>query len=132
MDPVMTKPTMPVFVFDRRSDIECANDFLLAGQLIVDIPKYKELQRRDQQLIIEIIQELTKAAMLGQLPADTLAIGWLGGCRPANAVDTDNDAVVTAWAQDRLTIALRIPRSLDELVRIDDDVLMQMGLVKRH
>jgi hypothetical protein len=126
-------PEMPLFIFVRRSDIERETGLILAGQLIVDIPKKtKKPKRRQQQMINEIMQQLTDGARSGQLPADTIVYGWRGGCRPANAVDVDNDALMAAWAKERIVIAVRVDPRNDGHVRVDSDMALQMGLVKRH
>jgi hypothetical protein len=125
------KPTMPVFVFARRPDIERETGLILAGQLIVDIPKTKRPKRRQQRMIVEIMKRLSEAARSGQMPADAMVYGWPGGCRPANAVDVQNDALMAAWAKDRMVIGVRVdPR--DDGLRVDSDMLLQAGLVKRH
>jgi hypothetical protein len=126
------QPTMPVFVFGRRSDIERETGLILAGQLIVDIPKTKKPKRRQQRMIVEIVERLSAAARSGQMPADAMVYGWPGGCRPANAVDVHNNALMAAWAKDRITIAVRIDPRNDGHLRLDSDMLLEMGLVKRH
>jgi hypothetical protein len=127
-----TNEVYPVFVFGRRSDIERETGLTLAGQLFVDIPKTRKPKRRQQQMIREIVQRLTAEARLGRMPEDAMVYGWPGGCKPANAVDTDNDALMAAWAKDRLVIAVRVDPRNDDHLRVDSDILLQMGLVKRH
>ena len=56
-----------------------------------------------------------------------------GCCRargkPINAVDTKDDALMAAWAKGRLKISVRVdPRSSNHGLRIDSDMLRQMGL----
>jgi hypothetical protein len=130
----MTKELiMPVFVFMRRRDIERENGFILAGQLIVDIPRSrKKPKRREQQMITEIVQLLSANAQSGQMPDDAVVYGWPGGCRPANAVDVDNDALMASWAKERIVIVVRIDPRNDGYLRIDSDALLQMGLVERQ
>lgn len=120
----------PLFVFARRSDIERETGLILAGQLIVDIPKTrKKPKRREQRMIMEIMERLTAEARSGRMPEDAMVIGWPGGCRPANAVDADNDALLAAWAKDRITIVVRVDPRNDGQVRIDSDLLRQMKLL---
>jgi hypothetical protein len=119
---------MPVFVFIRRRDIERETGLILAGTLIVDIPSSrKKLKRREQQMIVEIGQRLIEMAQSGQMPDNAIAYSWPGGCKPANAVDVHNDALMEAWAKDRIVGEVRIdPR---------DDIATycgKMGLVKPH
>ena len=54
---------MPAFVFFRRRDIERELGLILAGNLIVDIPKdRKSPLPHEQQMIAEMVRELTDAA----------------------------------------------------------------------
>jgi hypothetical protein len=130
---VMTeKPIFPLFIFERRSHVEREAGFILAGQLIVDIPNRKKPKRREQRLVTEIVQRLTAAAQSGQMPDDALIYGWPGGCRPAKAVDVDDDALMASWAKDRAVIGVRVDPRTDDYLRIDSDMALQMGLVKRH
>ena len=104
---------------------------ILAGQLVVNIPKTrKKPKQREQQMIMEIMTRLTAEARSGRMPQDAFVVGWPGGCRPANALDAD--AVMQTWAKDRLTIAVRVDPRNDGQVRLDSDMLRQMDLLKRH
>jgi hypothetical protein len=118
----------PMFVFSRQHDIELETGLLLAGWLLVDLPRKKKPKRRHQQMIVEIVRLLTDAASSGQMPTDALVYGWHGGHKPANAVDTDDDARMAAWAKDRISMSVRIDPRNDGLMRIDSDMLRQMGL----
>jgi hypothetical protein len=44
---------MPVFVFARRSDIEIEAELILAGQLVVDIPKRAgaKMKRQHEEMV---------------------------------------------------------------------------------
>jgi hypothetical protein len=128
----MTKPIMPAFIFGRRRDVELEAGFILAGQLIVDIPKGKKLNQREQQMITEIVQRLTAQAQSRQMPDDAIVCGWPGGSRPANAADVHDNALVESWAKDRVVIALRVDPREGGRVRIDSDIARQAGFVKRH
>lgn len=55
-------------------------------------------------------------------------IGWHGGAAPENAVDTGDDAIMSAWAARSLAIAVRIDPREDGFLRLDSDALAQMGL----
>src|SRR5262249_23149637 len=114
------KPAMPLFVFARRRDIEIENGLILAGQLVVDIPKTKKPKRREKQMIAEIVQRLTAEARSGQMPDDAMIAGWPGGRPPANAVDVRNDALMAPWAKDRIIIAVRVDRHGQP--RVDSDM----------
>jgi len=128
----MTNATsiMPAFVFVRRRDVELEGGYILAGQLIVDIPKTKKLKKRDEQEIHRIIERLT--ADVPRMPPDEAAVvfGWRGGVRPPSAVDTTNDKIMGAWAQRSLTIGLRVDPRKDGNPSVDSDMLWQMGLHK--
>ena len=126
------KQIMPFFVFARRRDIEREMGFILAGRLFVDIPKRKKPNRRQQRLIKESVQRLTEAAASGQMPDDAVVYGWPGGCKPTNAVDVDEGAVMAAWAKEHIVIELRVDSRDSGHIRLDSDILLQMGLLKRH
>ena len=62
---------MPRFAFIRRLDLEREAGLLLAGTLIVDIPKSRKTPLpHEEQMIAEIIRELVDAAEAGKLPDD--------------------------------------------------------------
>jgi hypothetical protein len=56
------KPIMPLFVFERRRDIELEAGFVLAGQLIIDIPKRPKPKRCHALLVERIVGELCARA----------------------------------------------------------------------
>jgi hypothetical protein len=54
---------MPAFVFARRHDIELEAGFILAGMLIVGLPReVEELTEDEQQMVAAIIRQLTDSA----------------------------------------------------------------------
>jgi len=120
--------TYPLFVFGRRCDIELETGLILAGMLVVDIPKGTKLKRRHQRLVARIIQELLQHAQSGQMPHDALIHGWQDA-RPSNAAD---DSQIDSWAETRLHIAVRIDPRHDGLMRLDSDIRRQMGMLKEH
>jgi hypothetical protein len=126
------KQIMPFFVFVRRRDIEREMGFILAGRLVIDIPKRKTPNRRQQRLINESVQELIEAAVSGQWPDGAVVYGWPGGCKPTNAVDVNDDAVMAAWAKEHMVVELRVDSGHGGQIRFDNDILLQMGLLKRH
>jgi hypothetical protein len=117
---------MPAFVFARRRDIELDADFILAGMLIVNLPR--EVKKLDQQqMVAAIIRQLMDAAQSGRMAADALVCGWHGGRRPPNAVDISNDEVMAAWARDCLTIGVRVDPRNDGRPYIDSDIMRQVN-----
>jgi hypothetical protein len=120
-------PTMPAFVFVRHADIERETGLILAGKLIVDIPKSTKPKGKHQRMIAKIVQQLIDHARSGQMPDNTFIYGWAGGSRPANAVDVHDDAVMAAWAKDRIVIALRVDPRNGDYFRVDSDMLLEMG-----
>ena len=120
--------SMPLFVFDRRRDIEQEANFLLAGTIVVDIPKKKANKPRNQRLVSAILQDLTNMARAGTLPNGMFA-GWEGQ-KPANSkAIIEDDELLKAWSKDRLWIAVRVEHGEDTgILRLDSDVLRQMGL----
>jgi hypothetical protein len=125
---------MPAFVFHRRRDIELEAGFVLAGQLIVDILTETELEGHHKQMLGSITKQLGEMVAANQMPDDAVIFGWPNGQRPANAdTITDNDKLMAAWAQDRLTIIVRVdPREDDGTLRLDSDIAKQLGLVSVH
>jgi hypothetical protein len=126
------QPVMPAFVFQRHSHVEQEAGFILAGQLVVDLPKGTEPTERTKGMVQDIVNQLTAEARYGFMPADTVVCGWHGGAKPPNGVDIDNDDLMSAWVERSLTIAVRVdPRPpSDEGPRLDSDALAQMGLLK--
>jgi hypothetical protein len=125
----IAEPVMPAFVFARRRDIEVEGGLLLAGNLVVDIAKGKKVKPKRQHMITALIEMLTAQVRAGQMPDDAVVYGWHGGRRPDNAAD---DAAIERWAQTRLICAVRVDPSDDRKVRIDSDIMWQMGLIKRQ
>jgi hypothetical protein len=122
--------TFPLFVFFRRRDIELETGLILAGNLLIDLPKETKPNREDDDssMIAAIIQRLTDEAQSGRMPVDAVVNGWHGGHVPLDAVDTGDDAVMAAWAKTRLIIAVRVDPRNDGKMRIDSDMLRQMGV----
>jgi hypothetical protein len=95
------RPVMPAFVFDRRRSAELEAGFVLAGQLIVDLPKRRSLKPRHARQVGAIVQMLVAEARSRGLPEDGMVIGWAGGVKPEGAVDVHDDAIMGAWRRDR-------------------------------
>ena len=72
----MTKSVTPAFVFARRPDIEHQGGLLLAGILVVDLPKAPKENKRNMRLVEEIVQELIERAQSGVLGGGINC--WLG------------------------------------------------------
>jgi hypothetical protein len=105
------KPIMPLFVFERRRDIELEAGFVLAGQLIIDIPKRPKPKRCHALLVERIVGELCARARERSLP-DGLVIGWRDGPKPPNAVNVGDDAIMAAWAQRSVVVGVWVgPRN---------------------
>jgi hypothetical protein len=114
----------PVFVFDRRHDIELETNIALAGSLFVE--------RRHEQRIPEFMQQIIEMARSGQMPTNALLYGWDGGRKPINAVDTKDDALMAAWVKDCLSIRVRIDPRIKPREGIfapfDSELLADIGL----
>jgi hypothetical protein len=123
---MMEQRIMPAFVFVRRHDIELEAGFILAGRLIVDLPRQVGLTEDQREMVGAIIQHLTDEAQSGRMPTDAVVYGWHGGRRPSDAVDTSNNEVMAAWAKDCRTYAVRIDPRNDGRMRIDSDILRQL------
>jgi hypothetical protein len=119
---------MPAFAFARRRDIEIETGMILAGNLIVDIPKGTKPKRKHQHRIGAIISTLVAEVHAGRMPDNAVMYGWSGGRKPDNAADA---AAIDRWAETRTCIAVRVdPR--DDGMRIDSDMALQLGLVKKQ
>jgi hypothetical protein len=58
-----------------------------------------------------------------------VVFGNARGERPADAPDTDDDAAMLAWLENRLTIGVRVDqRPISAGMMIDCDVARQLGL----
>jgi hypothetical protein len=68
------------------------------------------------------------AAVQRNMPACS---GGLRQVRRQTAVSLD-DALMAAWAQRRVVIAVRIDPRADGMVRLDSDIARQLGLVREH
>src|SRR6266478_5252817 len=99
----------PKFVFARRRDIELEAGFILAGQLVVDIPNIPKgtttkLKDSEKDMIESVIQYLLEGARSGWWGDDDFIEGWPpGGFVPPNA-----DDIMRAWAARSLEIAVRV------------------------
>jgi hypothetical protein len=121
---------MPVFVFARRRDIEVEAGLILAGDLIVDIPKTEKPKRRHRQMVGDIISMLTADAQSGRMPDDAMIWGWPGGTPPANSDEIrNNDELMASWAKARTRIVVRVNARNDGIMRVDSDMRRQMGLL---
>jgi len=129
----VSEPISPAFMFGRRRDIELESGLLLAGTLVVDLPKDAKVKRRHERMISEIVQQLVEGARSGQMQENAVVFGWRDGRRPDNA-----DAFVngyetqTKWAESRLSIAVRVDPRDDGMMRVDSALLRQMGIIKEH
>ena len=98
----------PLWVFQRRRDIEMETELVLAGQLIFDAPDNKRLSRKERREAGEAIRTLTALTRLGQLPDFAVVAGWRDK-RPDDASEfLDDDAGLGKWAEDRYAIAVRV------------------------
>jgi hypothetical protein len=95
-----------MFLFYRNDGIERDGGYLLAGKLVVDLPKDAEANEANKAMVASIAQELTQRARCRALAPVT--IGWERGERPPKGVDVDSDAALERWASDRFTIGLRV------------------------
>lgn len=121
---------MPLFAFWRSRDVELEAGFILAGTLVLDVArlKNKSMPKRTQRLINEIVQRLSVNAQSGRMANYDSVFGWPAEHKPLNAVDTSDEALMTAWAKDRLIIAVRVDHRNDGFLRVDSDMMRQMGL----
>jgi hypothetical protein len=127
---VMTKEIMPVFAFFRCHDIELEGGFVLAGHLVVDIPKGTKPKRRHQKTLSNIIKGLLRADRAEKLPRHNVACyGWDENNRPENFREIeDDDALMKAWADRCISVGIRVCAHDDGMMRLDSHLLRQIGL----
>jgi hypothetical protein len=105
--------TYPVFVFERRREVEIENpDFELAGTLRFNTFGRRRPTRRQLLELEEIIRGLTNDARAGRLPLDCVVVGWGGvGLKPLDAADVTDETVMRPWIRRAFTTAVRVTRS---------------------
>jgi hypothetical protein len=123
------KLIVPAFAFARRRDIEIETGLILAGNLVVDIPKDAKPKRKQMRLIKKIVEDLTAEARAGRMADDAVVYGWPHGCAPDGDID---HVAIDLWAQTRVMIAVRVDPRNDGRVRIDSDIAFELGLVKKQ
>lgn len=113
----------PAFVFERQRHFEIEAGFVLAGHLVVDLPEGGPPS--DEQAVVgPVVIGLVEWVATGKMPDDALIFAWWGGCKPLNAVDTTDHALMSAWAARSLGIILRIGPVTDaDHLMIDMDAL---------
>jgi hypothetical protein len=96
-------------MFVRSRDIELETGLVLAGILVVDLPKGAKVKRQHQRMIDEIIGRLIADARSGQMSADAVIFGWHNNRRPPNADGfVKSYEVQSNWAETRHTIEVKV------------------------
>ena len=124
--PSETRPAdrLPDFIFWRDKATEETCGFLLAGKLVTDIPKHNEPSERDQQLIGEIIQALTREA---QRDPDLQQAGIWRGVKPPDGVGPAvPESAIIARAKRCIVVGVRVDPRNDGLIRPDDGALAEI------
>lgn len=111
---------LPDFIFLRERAAEEACGFTLAGKLVTDIPKQREPGESDQQLISEIVGELTRLAQRD--PELQEASIWRGGGKPPDALKPPfSDAALRERVERCAVVVVRVDRNApDGFIRVDD------------
>ena len=106
----MAAPCFPVFVFERRRELEIENpDFELAGTLRFNTFGRRSPTRRQQLELAKIIHRLTHDARSGRLPLDgRIVVGWGGGLKPPDAADVTDETVMGPWRRRAFVVAVRV------------------------
>jgi hypothetical protein len=121
----MNEQRIPPWEFYRRRDIERAGSFMLAGNLLIELPKKKRRLKRSHVGVVDaVINQLLALLKSGDLPEYAVTYGWNhGSCPPSNddaiMADWMNSEVGLAWAKRSMKIAIRVDRRNDVL-RIDN------------
>jgi hypothetical protein len=126
-------PVMPIFAFLRRRDIELEGGYILAGNLVIgDLPKQAKQNKKNKRRVAALVQKLSDLARAGHDLGDMM-FGWPDEADPSDRIDTNDDAVMSAWARKVLIVAVRIdPRAASAGMRVDSDILRQLGLGTTH
>ncbi len=99
---------MPDFIFTRDRDAERDGHLALAGQLVTDIPKWRSRRRADEELIADVVQQIT--AKVRSEPELTQCGVWLGPI-PENGLDPPFDAELMAERRRRfIVVAVQLDR----------------------
>ncbi len=126
----LARPVYPLFVFARERAAEIEAGYTLAGQLWVDDGEKKRGKPTTAQAekVGEIVRLLIAELNAGRIPDDALLAGWAGGKgKPPNAVDWHDERIIAPWRKRALTSAVRISPSDDGVIRVDRDLMRQMG-----
>ena len=119
-----------LYVFERHHDIELEAGLVLAGILIIDLRKLVEEAGTDiaQQMISEIIMQLSKMAEAGQMPEVAQIFWWADGKDRPDEI-TDDIELMRVWADDKVRIGVRA--SKDGNFTADSGLLQAAGLMPK-
>jgi hypothetical protein len=119
-----------LFVFERHRDIELEAGYVLAGILVVDLPKPDRMSAKvraeAQQMTSEIILQLSKMAASGYMPEDAKIFCWKDGKDRPDEI-TEDAELMRAWRNDRLCIGVRT--SKDGKFAADSGMMQAAGLM---
>jgi hypothetical protein len=110
---------MPFYIFERRSDIERAAGYQLAGTLIIDMPR-----REVKKASVELVEHLDKLAKDGRL-SDSATVGWPHPAPPYDNEILADHELIKSWAKDKAKIFVRV--GTGDVSR-DSDMLLCRGL----
>jgi hypothetical protein len=117
---------LPHFIFGRERAVEEAGGFSLAGKLVTDIPKHRELDEGDHRLISKIIGELKR--LVQREPNLEEASIWRGGVKPPGGLVPPFSAAALRERTERCTVVgVRVdPRNDGDFVRVDDVTMAEI------
>jgi hypothetical protein len=122
----MTDRTFPFLYFARDCEAEREAGFKLAGKLILDVPKDHPRSQQFAEMLDDIIAQIR--SHIGESSDYVEIAGWSGGVKPENAVNTDDDELMAAWAKDCLQIAIRVDNGPPgDHLRLDRGLLPGLG-----
>jgi hypothetical protein len=119
-----------VFCFERQREIELENtEYVLAGHLVIDIPKSAADDAKTKKVVNDIVLELSKMAGSGRMPEDALIFCWKDGKSRPDEITDDQEFVVLLqeWADDRLRVGVRTSKT----VFGDSELMQAAGLMPR-
>ena len=95
----------PVYIFERRRDLETATR-ILAGRLSYNGFGRRRLSHRHRRQMGEIIDGLTRDVRAGLLP--DLKVGWPDIRPPLNAANVSNEMEMAWWRARAFVFNLRV------------------------
>jgi hypothetical protein len=103
--------------------------YTVAGTLIWDAADNKPLPRKARRQIRQVIGTLAWLARSDRLPNYAIVGGWDDKPPPDADALLDDDVALSRWCRDRYDICVRVTSRGRSHIRIDSDLMLQMGVI---